>query len=116
MLTGGQKSLFVIQGDSKGYLLAKSDCVDAPARALSTQGLAEHMTIVQGRLEGVEVRCVGPARITVHIRLQQNAKGFPTHAWLRAVVARTGKPLIDVDWSPAVLRESSSPRCESESY
>ena len=116
MLTGGQKNLFLAQGDSKGYLLAKSDCGDAPARPLSTKGLTEHTTIVQGRLEGVQVRCVGPARIAVHVRLQQDAKGFPTHVWLRAAVARTGKPLIDVDWSPALLRESSSPRCQTEGF
>ena len=117
MATGGQKNLFVVQSDSKGYILAKSECADASGHgALSTKGLTQHTTIVQGRRYGVEVRCLGPARVTVRIRLQQDARGFPKHVVLRAVATRTGRPLIDLDWSPAVLRESSSPRCQTEDY
>lgn len=118
LVTGGERSLFVVQADSKGYLLNRSSCTSSNRRvAFSAVGLGEHTTLVKNARVGVEIRCLGPVQVAVHLRLTQDAHGLPSHVRLAAVVARTGKPLIDVDWSQALVREwSSTSRCEAEGY
>jgi len=107
MTTGGDlfagPKLFTAQSSAKGYVLDRSACKSgAKPIPFSRAGLQLVKRTTIG-YDGLDLRCVGPARVFTRIRLVQNANGEPVSAQLAVRVVRTGKPLAYVLWSTGHL-------------
>jgi len=107
--------LFLAAGGTKGYLLSHTSCSDHGARPpLARSGLPPTQTLRRGFL-GLSIRCLGPAKVTLRVRLTQNANGEPTRVLLAIRAARTGKALVFADWSATLVHAAAARSCDVES-
>jgi hypothetical protein len=107
--------LFLVAGGTKGYLLSHTACKAGGRRPpLARAGLPPTQTLRRGFL-GLIIRCLGPAKVTLRVRLTQNANGEPAHVLLAVRAARTGKALVFADWTATLVRAAAAPSCDVES-
>jgi hypothetical protein len=108
--------LFDAQSTAKGYLLDTSLCSAGRVKVpLARAGLPSTGVLHQG-YKGIQLRCLGPGHVTLHLRLLQDSSGHPTSGQLAARITRTNKPLLYIEWSRGLVRTYAAPSCDIGEY
>jgi hypothetical protein len=120
MTTGGDvffgPKLFMAQSSAKGYVLDRSACKSGTHPIpFSRSGLRLVKRTSIG-YDGLDLRCVGPARVIARIRLVQNANGEPVGAQMAVHVARSDKPLAYIVWNAGHLTAYGSTACDTHGF
>jgi hypothetical protein len=78
---------------------------------LGHRGLGAAQTFHKGDFTLFEHRCVDVARIAFRIRVEMDQDGLPTRAQLAVVRAKSGTPLMYVDWTADKVIGYAAKRC-----
>ena len=82
---------------------------------LGHTGLGPAQTYRNGDYTTFEHRCLDVARIAFRVRVEMDGSGQPTRAQLAIVRAKTGVPLMYVDWTADQVVGYASKRCPQTS-
>lgn len=108
--------LFDAQSAAKGYLLDTSLCATTGTRVPLVRAALPSTGVLRQGFKGIALRCLGPGRVTLHLRLVQDSSGHPTSGQLAARITRTNTPLFFVEWSRTLVRTYGAPRCDVGEY
>jgi len=121
LTTGGDSyygtKLLVIDAASRGFLVNKSLCTSSGRDVeLARRGLPFQREYRKGSFAGREFRCVRSGRIAFRYRLTTGANGEPVSARVVVEMAKTRRPMIYVEWSPAHVVMYAATSCTDSDF
>jgi hypothetical protein len=115
VLTGDTMKLLTFSSGASGYQLDRSRCRKATTRpAFGAHGLPAALTLTVDEPEKFGRRCTNVAKITMRVEITSDAQGVPLAAKLVIVRARTGRPLIYMQWSRKVMHSWAADGCATD--
>lgn len=78
---------------------------------LSPEGLPAPLVLRNGDFQSLARRCTDVARIVVRVRIESDSLGVPRKARALVTRAKSGKPLVYVDWSRLLVEGHAAPGC-----
>lgn len=112
--TGDVYELLRLSTSAAGYQLDNRRCVPQKRKpALSPRGLPAPLTLRNGDFQTFAKRCTDVARIVVRVRIESDSLGVPRKAQVIVTRAKSGKPLVYVDWSRLLVKGYAAPGCET---
>jgi hypothetical protein len=110
--TPGGKTFLTLSPFSVGFTVDRRLCTAYKKRIdLGHKGLGAPETYHQGDYTYFEHRCLDVARIAFRVRVEMDQNGQPTRAQLAIVRAKTGVPLMYVDWTADKVVGYAAKRC-----
>jgi hypothetical protein len=95
-----------------GYTVDRRACTPYKTKIeLGHKGLGSAQTYRKGDFTNFAHRCLDVARIAFRIRVEMDQNGLPTRAQLAIVRAKTGAPLMYIDWTADEVTGYASRRC-----
>ena len=95
-----------------GYQLDRRQCLPSRTKlTLGPNGLPKHVTLRVGNNEYGE-RCADVPKIAMRLRITNDGFGAPIRAQLLVVRAKSGTPLIYIDWGRKQLTAWDRPDCD----
>ncbi len=109
----GPQTYFTLSSLTAGFTVDRRNCTEYTKRIdLGHSGLTRVGTYRYGGYTTFTRRCVDVARLAFRVRIASDSNGLPTHAQIAIVRAKTGTPLVYVDWTPDAVVGYESARCE----
>jgi hypothetical protein len=108
--------LLLLDNAAKGYIVNRNLCKNGPALALGPRGLPRQSVLPEGAFLGYQYRCVGTGRVDIRVKFATGSKGEPTRAQVAVASARTHKPLLYSEWSPAKVTTYARNDCEQSDF
>ena len=105
-------TLLTLSPFTVGYTVDRRACTTYRKKiGFGHEGLGSAQTYRKGDFTNFEHRCLDVARIAFRVRVEMDQNGLPTRAQLAIVRAKTGAPLMFVDWTPDEVVGYASKRC-----
>lgn len=109
---GLQEQLLSFSSQFSGYQLDRRRCAsDKHHVDFSRKGLESAGVYHFGDYVSLARRCLGYTRFVFRVRIVSSDEGAPQSAKLAVVSAKTGKPLMYVQWSQQVATGYAAPAC-----
>jgi hypothetical protein len=108
--------LLLLDNAAKGYIVNRNLCKNGPDLALAPRGLPRQSVLPAGSFLGYQYRCVGTGRVDIRVKFATGSKGEPTKAQIAVASARTHKPLLYSEWSPAKVTTYARNDCEQSDF
>jgi hypothetical protein len=108
--------LVLLDNAAKGYIINRNLCTSGPRLTLARRGLPRQSVLPAGVFIGYQYRCLGTGRVDVRVKFTTGSKGEPTRAQLAVAVAKTHKPLLYAEWSPAKVTTYARNDCEQSEF
>jgi len=108
--------LVLLDNAAKGYIVNRNLCRNGPSVPLAPRGLPKQSVLPEGSFVGYQYRCVGTGRVDIRVKFATGSKGEPTRAQVAVASARTHKPLLYAEWSPAKVTTYARNDCEQSTF
>jgi hypothetical protein len=108
--------LLLLDNAAKGYIVNRNLCKNGPNLTLAPNGLPKQSVLPEGAFAGYQYRCVGTGRVDIRVKFATGSKGEPTHAQIAVASARTHKPLLYAEWSPAQVTTYARNDCDQSAF
>jgi hypothetical protein len=108
--------LVLLDNAAKGYIVNRNLCADGPSIPLAARGLPKSSVLDGGVYVGHQYRCTGTGRVDIRLRFTTGSGGEPTRAQIAVATARTHKPLLYSEWSPARVTTYARPDCDESDF
>jgi hypothetical protein len=105
--------LFSLSTYFSGYQLDRRTCTPTrSAIALTHSALPADGVSATDKNSRIHFRCLGAGTFAFRLRIVNDKSGVPASAQVAVVRAKTGKPIVYVEWSPTRVDGWAAPSCE----
>lgn len=112
--TGDVMMLLRFSSQASGYQLDRSRCVKTTAKlTFGPKGLQPALMLGADAAEPFGRRCTNVAKMAMRVQITSDSLGVPLGAKLLIARAKTGKPLIYVEWTRNSVKSWASPGCDT---